>query len=252
MPVLTICNFKGGVLKTSCAINIANALEEKGKKTLLVDMDSQCNSSTTFQADLDKNSMEEVLNRKCSLKDAIQSTEMGDIVANSKGLKGMEGMFSQNLENYLILNDEIKKIEGMYDYIIIDTPPSSGFYSTSAMVASDYIIIPIKAEKYSIDGLSDIIRTIQSTQKTMNPNLKVLGVLLTAYDGRMKLDKQLREQMPEIIEGLGYKMFDTVIRTDSEIKNAQAESRNLIKTRPNCNAAKDFRVFVEKELMTIA
>ena len=139
-------------------------------------------------------------------------------------------------------------MQDKYDFVIYDTPPNLGIYMLNALVAADGVIIPIKAEKYAIDGLSQLIKSINEVVETENEDLKIYGVLMTAYDKRNALDKDMWAQLPKVGEQVGFKVFKTPVRICQTIKVAQAEDVSLYDKDSSCTGALDY-VDVIKELL---
>lgn len=248
MITIAIANQKGGVAKTTTALCLANGLQECGYKVLMIDMDPQCNTSSTYRAiQEDTATLYDFLHEDCSLEEAIQTTDSGDIVSGDNNLAGIEGEFAAHIKNYSLLRKALKTIEDRYDFTIIDTPPNIGFYMTSALVASSGVIIPLKAEKFAIDGLAQIMSNINDA-RDVNPQLEIYGVLLTVYDKRTALDSVVHDQLPEIGKEQGFKVFKTAIRTCQQIKEAQSRQVRLFDEYPNCNAAIDYANLI-KELL---
>ncbi|MDD6551624.1 MAG: ParA family protein [Lachnospiraceae bacterium] len=248
MITIAIANQKGGVAKTTTALCLANGLQECGYKVLMIDMDPQCNTSSTYRAiQEDTATLYDFLHEECSLEEAIQTTDSGDIVSGDNNLAGIEGEFAAHIKNYSLLRKALKTIEDRYDFTIIDTPPNIGFYMTSALVASSGVIIPLKAEKFAIDGLAQIMSNINDA-RDVNPQLEIYGVLLTVYDKRTALDSVVHDQLPEIGKEQGFKVFKTAIRTCQQIKEAQSRQVRLFDEYPNCNAAIDYANLI-KELL---
>ena len=246
MKTIAVSNQKGGVSKTTTAINIADALKHIGYKVLFVDMDPQCNSTGTYNAKSNEtNTIVDVLKKDCSAKDAIQHTALGDIIPGDELLAQEESYFKERTAREYLLKDALKLLSEEYDYVILDTPPSLNVYMINSLTAADGCIIPIRAEEYSLKGLGLLIATM----------LKIYGVLLTAYDTRNELDRDVWSQLPEAGEQLNFKTFKTPIRITQAVKKVQhmklaseEESRSLYDNFPNCNAAKDY-VAVVKDIL---
>lgn len=244
---IAIANQKGGVGKTTTALNIADALKRKKKKVLFIDLDPQCNSTASYGAVNDGvNSLYDIFEGKCSPEDAIQSTKAGDIIPGDPLLVELEHKVQTKIGGFLILKKEIKKIEDKYDYIIMDTPPNLGVFMLNALTASDGVIIPLKAEKYAIDGLNLLISTVNDVVENTNEDLKVYGVVLTAYDQRTSLDKQIWELLPSVGAENGFPVFKTPIRICQTVKDAQAQGIPLFELSASCNAAKDYTAVVKE------
>lgn len=251
MTIITICNQKGGVGKTSTAINIADVLRSKKKKVLLVDMDPQHSATITYQAKIEgENTIYDVLNfnESCSTKDAIQHTEMGDIIAGDLLLLELEPALLTHVGADYSLKDKLEELDGEYDYIIVDTPPNPGRYTTMSLIAADACIIPLIPGKYAVDGLAQVMNTVKAVKKRMNPDLKNLGVLIVRLDKRKNEDKEIADQLPEVGKQSGFDVFKTRVRISQEIETAQRNDESLIKAFPKSYGAKDYQEVVKEML----
>ncbi|MBQ7747299.1 MAG: ParA family protein, partial [Spirochaetia bacterium] len=191
--IIVFSNQKGGVGKTTTAVNLGAYIADMGKKVLLIDFDPQGNLSTFAGLDKDAPGIYEAIAGIKDIKDVIQKTPVENLygIGSNVNLSGaaIELATVDNREKYLkITLDEIK--EG-YDYIFIDSPPSLGLLSLNCLVASDYIIIPMQCEYFAMEGLSLLIQTISSVQHSLNPGLKIGGILFTMYDSRIKLANEV-------------------------------------------------------------
>lgn len=261
---IAIANQKGGVGKTTTAINVADALEHIGYKVLLLDLDPQHNSTTTYGAEIDGvNTIVDVLKKDCTAEEAIQKTPIGDIIAGDGLLAQEENYFNAQKARETLLKRAIKNVEKKYDYIIMDTPPNLGVYMTNALTASDGCVIPIKAEQYSISGLGLLIETINEITEVLNDKLKIYGVTVNVYDKRNKLDRDTLENLPAVGKERGFHVFDTPIRVSQEIKKVQSmpdeidengnvmvTNRSLYQNYPKSNGAVDYVNFI-KELQGV-
>lgn len=255
---IAIANQKGGVGKTTTALNIADALVHLNYKVLFIDLDPQHNSTSTYGAIIeDQNTIVDVLKKDCTAKEAIQHTLLGDIIAGDDLLAQEEQYFNSQAAREGILKRQLKDIDAEYDFIIMDTPPNLGIYMKNALTAADGCIISIKAEKYAIDGLGLLLETIDETIELLNESLRIYGVLLNVYDSRNALDKQVNEMLPQIGEQKGFRVFKTPIRVSQDVKKVQAlpssdndVNRSLFENYPTSNAAVDY-VAVTKELLEV-
>lgn len=240
---IVIANQKGGVAKTTTAVNIADALMYMKKRVLLIDLDPQSNSTSVFLSDgtgeKDKTILD-VFQKKVPLKECIRHTDFGDIVCGSRSLADSEDTYMRAAGGLKIIKNAVKQIEEEYDYIIMDTPPNVGAFMRNALFAANGIITPIQAKRFALDGLSDFLDTVEVLKDDGNEELQILGVLLTMYDQRNKQDREVREQLPKVGEQLGINIFKTAIRTCQDIENAIAESKSLFRTKSNSNGANDY------------
>ncbi|MCR5107104.1 MAG: ParA family protein [Lachnospiraceae bacterium] len=249
MKTISIANQKGGVGKTTTALNISDALIHSGYDVLFIDLDPQCNSTTSYGAKIKgKNTIYDLMNGNCKSKEAIQDTEFGKIIAGDPLIIEDENKFLTKIGGYNIVRKAIKELENDFDYCIIDTPPNLGIFMYNALVASDSVIIPIKAEKYAIDGLSKLLETIGDIRENANEELVIEGVLLTCYDQRNSLDKQVWYDLPDIAEEMEFNIFKNPIRICQAIKDCQAASVSLFDIAGDSNAAEDY-IRVVKQIL---
>ena len=247
MKTIVIANHKGGVGKTTTALALADGLKREGKRVLFVDTDPQVNSTGSYHAVMeDEYTLYDLLKKECSAKEAVQHTDIGDIIPGDKSLAGIEAEFQSKVSNFNLLRNELSSLKKDYDYVVIDTAPTFGFYTTMSLLAADGVIIPIKAEKYAMDGLSEMITVIKDAMG-MNTKLKLYGVVITAYDQRNALDRASAEQLPVLGKKKNFRVFDP-IRTSQDVKNAQSMEKSIFDYSPACNAAVDYRKFVEDVL----
>ena len=246
---VAISNQKGGVAKSTTALCMADALRHKKKSVLFIDLDSQCNSTSVYQAQIDDAvTAADLLKKRATTKEAIQETRLGSIIAGDPVLASIAPELDKEMYRYELLKDALAEVENEYDYIIMDTPPGEGIYMLNAFFAADGVIIPLTGEQFAVDGLAKIINTINEVKRHGNPDLKIYGVLMNKYDQRNKLDKEMWQSLPKIGEKIGFKVFKTPIRICQEIKNTQAHRESLFDKSPSSKAAEDYSSFV-KEFM---
>ncbi len=210
--IIAIANQKGGVGKTTTAVNLSAAMGEKGKKTLLVDIDPQGNSSSGVGVDRRKlkNTVYEVLVGDVKIKDVIIHTEFAnlDLVPSSMDLAAAEIELAGLERREAILKNALVPLREQYDYIFIDCPPSLGMITTNALCVADTLLVPIQCEYYALEGLSQLMNSVRRVKRQYNEQLDIEGVLLTMYDGRLNLTQQVVEEVKKYFPR---KVFSTVI-----------------------------------------
>lgn len=249
--MICIANQKGGIGKTTTATALASILESMGNKTLLIDADPQGNSTDTYRA-ISKDTAtlyDVVLDRydPLPITEAIQKTEIGDIVASDPELKSADVKLPNDGDEYFILKEALSKLKG-YDYVVIDTAPADNKLLKNCLIAADKVVIPITADRYAIQGLSDLNKTLVKIKKRNNPNLEIAGLLLVKYKGRQVLAQEVKESLEQISTQMQTKVFQTTIRESTNAQKAQATRTTLIKYAPNCTTAQDYKAFTEELL----
>ena len=226
--VIAIANQKGGVGKATTSINLSACLAEKGKKVLLIDMDSQGNTTSGFgfeKNELDK-TVYEVLREEVSIEEAIipveECFENLFLIPANRNLAGAEIELVTRENMQYILKKQLEPIKDNYDFIIIDCPPALGMLTVNAMTASDSVLVPIQCEFYALDGLSQLIYTIELIQDSLNPDLYIEGVVFTMYDARTNLSLQVVENVKDNLKQTIYK---TIIPRN--VRLAEAPSYGL-------------------------
>lgn len=239
--IISIINQKGGVGKTTTAVNLSAYLADKGKKTLLIDEDSQGNSTSGLSRSVtfDKNLYDVLLN-DTSPEEAVVKTAIRKLhlLPASIDLAGAEIEIAPLAERESLLKRKIEPLREQYDYIIIDCPPSLGLMTLNALVASDSIIIPIQAEFYALEGLSQLVKTVQVVSRRMNPRLHILGILLTMFDGRTNLSLQVAE---EVKKYFGSKVFRTVIPRTVKLSEAPSFGEPVLTYAPKSKGAEAYK-----------
>lgn len=246
---IVIANQKGGIGKTTTATTLAGILA-RDYKTLLIDADPQGNSTNTYNAVIENQStLYDVIvdADKVPLSEAIQHMENGDIVASDPLLSKAEKMLDGDIEGLYRLSDAISETN-TYDYIVIDTAPSLSIVLYNSLIAADEVIIPVTADAYSIQGLLKLYDTIKAVQKRQNPSLKIAGLLLVKYSGRSNLEKNVLEDLTNIANEMGTKLFETKIRECIKVKEAQTAKKLLTDYAPNCTSMQDYNSFVDELL----
>ncbi len=251
--IICVANQKGGIGKTTTATSIATILSDKGYKTLLIDSDLQCNSTDTYRAAFDGvETLYDVLleDKPVDINSAIQHTEMGDIIAADPLLREADSKLStRGIAGYKVLKKALSNLHG-YDFVIIDTAPAINMILRNVLTASDYVIIPITADRYGFQGLFELNVSIKDAQE-LNEDLKIAGVLLVRYNHRTVLAREVRETLSKEATNMDTRLFNTTIRECNKVKEAQTVQLTLPKYDKSCTASKDYADFTDELLKEI-
>lgn len=251
MTTLTICNQKGGVSKTTSSTALASRLNKNGYKTLLIDTDPQGNASSIYQVqEAEHLTLLDVMDDSCLLEETIQSTPYGDIIPSHHLLSEADIRYTQQGREY-ILKEAMAGLENTYDFVIIDTPPSKGVVMVNTLTASNYLIIPVVVDSFSIEGLSKLKGLIEASQKYSNPNLKVMGILLTQDQKNTKASKGIREALDSISHSLNTVPFKTSIPSSIKVKEATIMHTPLPYYAPYSEPAMAYNKIIEEILERI-
>ena len=240
--IIAITNQKGGVGKTTTAINLAAALASKGLKTLLVDLDPQANSSMSF---LDIHQL------KASIYDALTEPDIHlpdiltaadrtpnlSIAPSSIALAKIEAKLLGEMDSHFRLKDELQAVQDRFDYVIIDTPPTLGIITVNALVAATHVLIPVQASYFALEGTDDLLETVDKVKVRANPQLQILGALITLYDKRTLLSKDIREQIRRVF---GDRVFKTVISKSVRLEESPAYRESIFTFAPRSSGAYEY------------
>ncbi len=252
--VITINVHKGGVGKTTTTHELASNLKAKGYKVLAIDMDHQCNLSKCTGAPLQGYfTVHDILTGKGEWIDAIHKMKNYDIVTAHPVLENAGKEFNDWTDVYK-LTDAVSKIKAYYDYIVIDTPPGGGILPDMALTAADYVILPIEASAFGIQGLGQSyasLERITDTKRGPNKELKVAGLLLTMYSDRTKIEKSIKTQLETFAVKNNTKIFKTTIHKSVAVKDAQALNESLLEYSPQSKPCIDYTNFTNELLKEI-
>lgn len=248
MKTIVLSNNKGGVCKTTTAYALAAGLNNHGKSVLIVDIDPQANLSDTAGVDLLnlKASLYDVFKSKASIEDAIQPIKLQmDIVTAGLDMTSADMEFTQTGREYM-LKEAIETVQGRYDYCVIDTPPTLGILTMNAVTAGDFIIIPMFADRYSLQGIRQLGGFINNSRKYTNPGLSIMGLLLTKYKPKETLPQVLAQDIEKAAEQLATKVFKARIRESAAVRETQELKGSLYDEAPKATATQDYIEFVKE------
>ncbi|PAB58441.1 ParA family protein [Anaeromicrobium sediminis] len=247
--VIAVFNQKGGVGKTTTNVNLSACLAQLGKKILVIDIDPQGNTTSGFG--IDKNSLEssmyDILLEESSALESIIDTECDNLqlVPSSTELAGAEIELTTLENREIILKNAIDSVKDQYDYVFIDCPPSLGLLTINALTAVDSVLIPIQCEYYALEGVSQLMNTIELVRNGLNPNLEIQGVVLSMFDGRTNLSIQVVDEVKKYFRG---KVYTTLIPRNVRLAEAPSHGLPIIEYDPKSKGAEAYNDFAEEFL----
>jgi chromosome partitioning protein len=252
MQIISIINQKGGVGKTTTVINLAAGLSQQGKKILVIDLDPQGNATTGLGLSNMENSQETiygVLNGAKQFSETVKKTKFKDldIVTSNVDLSGLEVETAGDNNRAFILKDQLslylKDSNTFYDYILIDCPPSLSLLTIMALVSSDSLLVPLQTEFFALEGLTQLMKTIERIKANLNPALKIRGILLTMYDKRNRLSAQVEKEARDYFND---KVYLTVIPRNVRLSEAPSHGMPVLVYDKSCLGSKSYFSFTDE------
>ena len=245
--IIAIANQKGGVGKTTTSINLSASLAEAGKKTLVIDLDPQGNATSGIG--IDKNGVEntvyELIVGECTVKNCVIKSEIKNlsVIPSNVNLAGAEIELLDVDNKEYILKNAVDYIRDDYDFILIDCPPSLNILTLNAMTTADTVLVPIQCEFYALEGLSQLIHTINLVEERLNPNLTIEGVVFTMYDGRTNLSQQVVENVRDNFQT---KIYETIIPRNIRLAEAPSHGMPINLYDPKSSGAESYRLLAKE------
>ena len=223
--IIAVANQKGGVGKTTTCVNLTCALKKRGRRVLLVDCDPQGNSTSGMGVDKTATpNCYDMLMNGAAAADCIRSTKYGDVLPANMNLSGCSVELVSSEQREYIMKTALAAVQGDYDFILIDCPPSLELLTVNALCAANSLIVPVQGEYFALEGLSDLMHTVRMVRRSLNPGLELEGVLLTMFDGRTNLALQVAEEVKRYFPG---KVYSTVIPRNVRLSEAPSHGKPI-------------------------
>jgi chromosome partitioning protein len=250
--IITIANQKGGVGKTTTAINLSSGIAKKGYRTLLIDTDPQCNSTSVFfSPDTTEKTIYNTFSEgNYDISQLIQETKTPNLFAipSSIHLAKVERMLAGEIDAPIKLKKAVMPVDKLFDFIVIDCPPSLGLLTVNGLVSSHYVLIPITPSPWALEGVQDFLDTFKSVKETFNQSLRILGVLITLFDSRTLLAKEATERIKNTF---GELVFKEVVHRNVRLEESPAFKEDIFAFAPGSKGAVSYKNIVEEVLSRV-
>ncbi len=252
MKIISIINQKGGVGKTTTVINLASALSQQGKKILVIDLDPQGNATTGLglsNTEKSDQTIYGILNGTMKISDVIKKTKFEnlDLISSNVDLSGLEVETAGDRDRAFILKSKLTAYlndsRASYDYILVDCPPSLSLLTVMALVSSNSLLVPLQTEFFALEGLTQLMKTIERIKVNLNPDLEIQGILLTMYDRRNKLSSQVEQEARDYFKE---KVYQTVIPRNVRLSEAPSHGMPVLIYDKNCPGSKSYYSFTDE------
>lgn len=239
--IVAIANQKGGVGKTTTAINLAAALSLRGKPTLLIDLDPQGNSTMSFldMRSVQRSVYDAMVDPACAIRDVVLPTAQPhlSVIPARISLAKLEAKLVGELDAHFRLKDRLVGLQEEYPYIVIDCPPALGLLTVNALVAASHLLIPIQSSYFALEGTDDLLETVEKVRARANPGLEIMGVVITMHDRRTSLGRDIRSQIHKVF---GAKVFKTLITKSVRLEESPAYKESIFSFAPDSSGATEY------------
>ena len=245
--ILAIANQKGGVGKTTTAINLSAALAMRGHKTLLIDLDPQANSTMSYvdMGSVSRSLFDALTEPTCPVNDIVVQTPVPglSIIPSRIGLAKLEAKLVGEMDAHFRLKDRLDPLAAAYDIVVIDCPPALGLLTVNALVAATHLLIPIQSSYFALEGTDDLLETVEKVRGRANPGLQIMGVLITMHDRRTSIARDIRIQIQRVF---GSKVFNTVITKSVRLEESPAYKESIFTFAPESSGATEYYTLSEE------
>lgn len=249
---LVVANQKGGVGKTTTSINLAAALAQKGKRTLLVDLDPQGNATLSFidAGDLDGTVYDLLVDPAVTVEDVVRPSDYEnlDVLGARISLAKAETKLIGEFDSHFRLKDKLEAVQGVYEYIVIDTPPTLGILTVNALVAGTDLVVPIQSSYFALEGTDDLLDTYEKIRARPNPGLRFMGVVITLHDKRTVLARDIQKQIRDVF---GDKVFSTKISKSVRLEESPAYRKSIFTFAPKSSGAHEYYSLSEEVIARV-